>query len=112
MLEMTLDSKVLYERIDKLRRERNWSVSTLARKAGISPDTMYKWKTRLTMPSWGSLDKICNAFEIQSVIILIGEDKWTNYCQEQLTLIEKIKSLSAEQKQTLLFWMKRLKENN
>ena len=52
------------EKINSLRKERNWTIYKLSEEAMVSQSTMSNMFTRKTMPSLYTLDRICDAFEI------------------------------------------------
>ena len=69
-----LSSRELYERVDKLRREKGMSVNELSSAAGISHSTLNSWKLRGTMPKLDVLDGICYALGIHLMTLLYDMD--------------------------------------
>lgn len=54
------------ERIIELRMERHWSEYQLAEKSGIGQSTISSWTRTKSMPTVPNLEKICNAFGINT----------------------------------------------
>lgn len=52
------------EKIDKLRKERGWSVNYLAMEAELTQSTLNNLYTRQTEPKISTLRSICKAFGI------------------------------------------------
>jgi len=51
-------------RIDKLRRDRGWSVYKLAQESGLSAPTIHQWLETETVPTLFALEQICDALKI------------------------------------------------
>lgn len=86
-----LNSKELYERIEKLRMKKGLSVSQLNEKAGISHATLNSWKKRGTMPKIEVLDSLCFAL---------------NYPLSALLYDVDLDTLSGEEVEILSYWNK------
>lgn len=54
-----LSSREIYNRVEKLRKEKGLSINELSTAAGISHSTLNSWKIRGTMPKLEVLDGIC-----------------------------------------------------
>lgn len=52
------------KRLDELCRSRKWTYYELARQADISPNTLYNWAGKKTVPSISVFEKIAAAFDI------------------------------------------------
>ena len=105
MLDL-LNNKEIYEKVDKLRQQRGWTVYELAMKAGISPQTLYNWRNRLSSPSLTLLDAVCYAFGITVIDFLLDNDELVNLTNEQKELMSLWNTLSAEQKKSIITLMK------
>ncbi|NVY95930.1 helix-turn-helix transcriptional regulator [Lactobacillus sp. DCY120] len=57
--------------IKKFSRQRGWSLQTLAEKAGLGKNSIYRWNTKT--PSTNSLKKIAKVLQI-SIEDLFGDD--------------------------------------
>lgn len=61
--------------IKKLAKDSGWSLQTVAEKAGLGINTIYRWNTKT--PSTDSLQKVATVFNV-SVAYLLGNDSKTN----------------------------------
>ena len=90
------------EKIERLRKEKGWSINYLAMESGLTQSTLNNLYSRNTEPKISTLRAICGAFGISLSDFFKqeeGEDE----------LIRRIKSLSQENKQALLQIVKNLK---
>lgn len=60
----------VFERIKKLSKDRGWSLQTVASKAGLGTNSIYKWKSQT--PKLDKLDKVANVLNV-SVDYLLGK---------------------------------------
>ena len=90
------------EKIEKLRKEKGWSVNFLALESGLTQSTLNNLYSRNTEPKISTLRAICNAFGITLSDFFKEEDN-------EDELIRRVKSLSQENKKTLLQIIKNLK---
>ncbi len=93
------------EKIDKLRKEKGWSVNYLAMEAGLTQSTVNNLYTRRTEPKIPTLRALCDALGIT----LSDFFKESNQENEDEELIRRIKSLSPENKKALLQLLKNVK---
>ena len=100
-----LSSRELYERVDKLRREKGMSVNELSSAAGISHSTLNSWKLRGTMPKLDVLDGICYALGIHFMTLLYDMDI-ENISADEVELLALWKPLDKTQKEAVLTMMK------
>lgn len=105
MLDLT-DSEAIYKKIDDLRTERGWSVYELAKKALVSPNTIYHWRDRKSSPSLALLSTLCEALEIQPINLFLDTDELHALTEEQKELIKTWGTLSGEQKDCFIKLMK------
>ena len=85
----------ILKKIDKLRRERGWSINYLAMEAGLTQSTVNNLYVRKTEPKLSTLRAICNAFGISLSEFFKEEGKDDE-------LIRRVKNLSGEEKAALL----------
>ena len=90
------------EKIEKLRKEKGWSVTFLALESGLTQSTLNNLYSRNTEPKISTLRAICNAFGITLSDFFKEEDN-------EDELIRRVKSLSQENKKALLQIIKNLK---
>lgn len=100
-----LNSKELFDRIEKLRIQKGMPVAKLNKLAGISHSTLNSWKMRGTMPKLEVLDGLCYALEIPLAALLydVDADKLTG---EEVELLSFWKHLDEEQRKAVMSTMK------
>ena len=91
------------EKIDKLRKERGWSVNYLAMEAELTQSTLNNLYTRKTEPKISTLRSICKAFGITLADFFNDEETADD------ELIRRVKGLSGENKSALLQLLKNMK---
>ena len=91
------------EKIDKLRKERGWSVNYLAMEAELTQSTLNNLYTRKTEPKISTLRSICKAFGITLAEFFNDEETADD------ELIRRVKGLSDENKSALLQLLKYMK---
>jgi len=90
------------EKIEHLRKEKDWSINYLAVESGLTQSTLNNLYTRKTEPKLSTLRAICSAFGITLADFFKEEENDDE-------LIRKIKTLSAENKKALLQLVKNIK---
>ncbi len=90
------------ERIDELRKSRDWSRTVLARKLGISYISLKNWYNEKNyMPSLRTIDDVCSLFEItKAQLFYDGEVDETD--EGQIILNETYKKLSPNNRKILV----------
>ena len=91
------------EKIDKLRKERGWSVNYLAMEAELTQSTLNNLYTRKTEPKISTLRSICKALGITLAEFFNDEETADD------ELIRRVKGLSDENKSALLQLLKNMK---
>ena len=91
------------EKIDKLRKERGWSVNYLAMEAELTQSTLNNLYTRKTEPKISTLRSICKAFGITLAEFFNDEETADD------ELIRRVRGLSDENKSALLQLLKNMK---
>ena len=90
------------EKIEKLRKEKGWSINYLAMESELTQSTLNNLYSRNTEPKISTLRSICNAFGITL----------SDFFKEEETddeLLRKVKTLSKENKTALLQLLKNIK---
>ena len=90
------------ERITQLRKQREWSLSKLAKEAGISENAVYNWYNEKNYtPSRNAIEDICAAFGItlSEFYTDIEVDKLTD---KELKLLETFREVPEEKKDTVI----------
>ena len=90
------------EKIEKLRKEKGWSINYLAMESGLTQSTLNNLYSRNTEPKISTLRAICGAFGITLSEFFKEEENDDE-------LIRRVKSLSSENKNALLQIVKNLK---
>ena len=90
------------EKIEKLRKEKGWSINYLAMESGLTQSTLNNLYTRKTEPKISTLRAICRAFGITLSEFFKEEEN-------EDELIRRVKTLSKENKQALLQIVRNLK---
>ncbi len=101
-----LDGKEIYDKVDSLRESKGWTIYELAKRACVSPQTIYNWRDRLSSPTLSLLDAVCSAFEITVIEFLLNEEELTDLTEEQKEVVRLWNTLSSEQKKSILNLMK------
>lgn len=102
-----LTSLELYEKVEKIRIQKQIKVAELNRLAGISHGTLPSWKQRGTMPKLEVLDGLCDALDISLATLLFDVD-YDNLTGEEIELLSNWKKLSTEQQKAILALIKTL----
>ncbi len=90
------------EKIEKLRKEKGWSINYLAMESGLTQSTLNNLYTRNTEPKISTLRAICGAFGITLSDFFKEEES-------EDELLRKVKALSQENKNALLQLLKNIK---
>lgn len=96
------------EKIEKLRKERGWSINNLAMEALLTQSTLNNLYARKTEPKISTLRAICNAFGI-SLAEFFAEDKPEENPHIDAEIIKHVVDLNKEQKAALLTLLKSMK---
>jgi len=91
----------ILERIDKLRKDRGWSVHKLSKEADLKQSTVNNLYERNNLPTLPTLEKLCSAFGI-SLAEFFGEYTEQVLTKEQKSLLSEWDKLTTEQKKNLL----------
>ena len=92
------------ERIDELRKERNWSINKLAKISHVPQSTLSsalrnKSRTSITVDT---LEKLCTGLgTTPSVLFMLDEQKESVSAQEKI-LLDDFRKLSPEKKKALI----------
>ena len=103
---MFFDSKEIYDRMDKMRLERGWSIYRLAKMANISVNSLYSWRDRQSSPTLYMIESIASAFDISPINVLLSLEEQENFDNEEKELLKHWNALSADQRKTLMNMLK------
>lgn len=98
------------EKIDKLRKQRGWSKSRLARELGISATSVYNWyNERNCSPSRETLEDICLVFGV-SIAEFYTNVETDNLSEKEISLLELFRKIPDTKKDNALAMLKMLIE--
>ena len=101
----------ILKRIEDIRKTRGLSVYELAKRCGISKNTIYRWYTKNYTPTLDSLQEICEkGFNMSLVEFFAGDSNIIVVDDEIKQLIESWTMLSDIQKNAIIEIMKSYKK--
>ena len=90
------------EKINKLRKAKGWTKCELARKAGITPNTVYNWYNKNnSIPDRESIENVCAAFQI-TVAELYADIETNNFTEKEIRLLELFRKIPDNKKDKAL----------
>lgn len=100
------------EKVDKLRRERGWSVNNLAMEAMLTQSTLNNLYARHTEPKLSTLRAICQAFGITLSEFFAEDDEKTETYDpgDDAELVSRAMALNASQKKALLMLLRSISQ--
>ncbi|MDE5911611.1 MAG: helix-turn-helix domain-containing protein [Clostridia bacterium] len=111
MLDLS-DGKVIYDKVNRLREEKGWTLYKLAEKAGVSKSALYNWRDKESIPSLIVLDSLCGALEITIIDFLLDGDELMSLTEEQKTLLDELGTLTSSQRKALINLVKEFKRKD
>ena len=102
-----ISSHELYDKVDKLRKEKGLTQNKLSDMAGISHGTLNSWKSRGTMPKLDIIEGLCDALKVSPIYLLFGND-FENLSDEELELLSLWKDISSDKRQAILTLLRTL----
>lgn len=106
-----LNSVELYNKIDNLRINKGLSIYAMAKDAGVSCATIYKWRDRKSSPSLYLIESLCDVLEIHIANLFIDEKDLIYLQDDEKELFNEWKLLRRDQKSVVLGLIKSLREN-
>jgi len=95
----------IYNKIERLRKDKGLTVYALSKEAGISHSMFYSWRSRKTMPSIETLEQISGALGI-SLCKLLFDFETNELSEEQKRIMELWMVLNREQKEAAFVMLK------
>ncbi|PWM72815.1 MAG: hypothetical protein DBX59_05890 [Bacillota bacterium] len=96
------------QKIDKLRLERKWSQSKLAREIGISVTSVYNWyNDKNSMPTIRVLENVCTLFDID-MVELFADVEYDKLSVKEIELLEMFKQLNDTQQENVISIIKNI----
>lgn len=102
-----METDKVFEKIDRLRCDKNWTIYYLCKQAGISHSTFNNWRKRKTLPKLEVLSKLCEVLQISLPELLFDLDT-LDLSTEQKRIIEMFSALNREQKDLIILTMENL----
>lgn len=106
---MVMDKKEFLQRLEVLRKYKNWSKCRLNDEAGLPTDTIYQWDKSVDLPTVKSIEAVCRAFHITLSQFFMEQEKLE---QEFLNreIYNQIQELTDSEKQFVLSVIENIKK--
>lgn len=88
---------MISHQIVKLRNEKKWSQTQLARAMNVHLTTVRKWEAGTSDPSAGSTLRLCELFNVTADYLLFGKDDTTSIYIGALSKAEQKKIIAIVQ---------------
>jgi len=105
---MDKNSRKYTDRMDKLRKERGWSVYQFGQESGIYAETIHKWFNGKTKPSMDMIEQACEALGLTPAELIADYDL-VEMTPENMEFFDDLRALSAEDKASVRTIMKSLR---
>ncbi len=89
-------------KIEKLRKERGWTVYKLSLESGVTQSTLATMYQRNTPPKIETLQAICEAFGMTLAQFFMEEEGVESISADEKKLLNAYRRLSAEKQQAVL----------
>lgn len=99
----------ILSKIDKIRKDKGWSVYRLATESGLTDKAIYNWYQRGTMPTIKTLESVCEALGV-TISQFFAEGELVELDIETKKLFDEWITLSSEQKAAVLTMIKSYKK--
>lgn len=106
------DGEEIYRRVDEIRLARGYSIYRMAELAEIPVNTVYGWRDKKSMPTLSTINAIAKAFEIDPLVLLVGEEGVAARSEEDRALLALYHALTAEQKGSLMAMLRSFAVND
>ena len=98
-----LNEKYIVKRIEELRKiHNNMSMYAISKKAGISESSLSNLMNRNTVPTFPTLSKICDAFDITLSQFFAEDGVRLDLTEEQKKVLNTWDSLSEREKEKVV----------
>lgn len=98
----SFETGLIYERVDKLRKEKQWTIYTLAKKATVSVSSIYRWRDKKSSPTLYLLECLAEALGVSITVILFDVEKVEFLTTEQKTILDKWNRLNDKRRNAIL----------
>lgn len=93
-------------KIDKLRKERNWTENELSFYSDVSQSTLASMKARNTPPKLDTLQSICDAFGITLAQFFLEDESVEIVSEQEKRLLAEFRKLTPQKQSSLLSLIK------
>ena len=87
--------------LQNLRKSRGITQAEFSQIMNVAPSTIGMWEKGYREPDYDNLKRIANYFNVSTDYLLGNDTGAATLAQEETTLLEDFRSLTAEKKQTL-----------
>lgn len=101
----------IHKKLTQLLDERGWTRYRLSKESGLSEETLGNIFKRGTMPSFPTLQLICNGFKI-TLSQFFAEGEMVEMTPELKELFDEWVYLTPQQKDAIIITMKAMKNNS
>ena len=101
----------IFDRILKLRLERNWTEYRLSEESGIAQTTISSWYSKGITPTVPSLINICNAFNITLSEFFALDNSPVVLTESQKEMIDAFNKLNTQQQKLIIELVKCMNDN-
>ena len=96
----------IINKIDELRKQRNWSINYLAMEAGITQSTLSSIMQRKSLPKIETLQSICDAFGITLSQFFIDNEQVEILTAAEKELLNEFRKLPECKQQAIVKLLK------
>lgn len=101
-----IDEKYITNRIKQLCEKKKMSMYALSKKSGISQSSLSNLMKRRSIPSFFTLDKICDGLGITMAQFFSSDGKILDITEEQRKVLQIWDSLTEQQKQAVEIYVR------
>ena len=106
---MVMDKKEFLQRLEVLRKHKNWSKCRLNDEAGLPTGTIYQWDKSVDLPTVRSIEAICRAFHITLSQFFMEQEKLEQEFLDK-EIYNQIQELTDAEKQFVLSVIENVKK--
>lgn len=100
----------IVDKINELCEKRHMSQYELAKKAGMSQSSLSNLINQRSVPTIGTLEKICNGFGISLAQFFSNEGEFPDLSAEQIEMLNAWGTLSGKEKAAMMKILDSIKE--
>ncbi len=104
-----IDEKYIINRIRRLCEKKNMSMYALSKRSGISQSSLSNLMKRGSIPSFFTLDKICDGLGITLAQFFSNDQEIPDITEEQKKVLQVWDSLTDRQKQAVEIYVRGMK---